>query len=69
MDALPDGCVAAQEVSTSGDECHHNLQNWTKGRARSFFKSMPLSAFTICENGGEPLTLDRILELHKAHFK
>ncbi len=50
--ALPSGCIAEQETSTTGDECHHNLKNWSKGAARFYFKTISLETFYICDVNG-----------------
>src|SRR5258708_24572713 len=60
--SLPDGCLACPEVSTTGDECHHNIINLDRKEARAFFNTNALDTFRICGDDG-PVTVEKIKQL------
>ena len=58
-DALPSSSYELEEqTSTSGDECHHNIQGISDQQARGIFMAVRISDLQICQNHDHrPLTL------------
>jgi hypothetical protein len=49
-DILPDGHELEQSTSKTGDECHYNIKNITKGEARKIITNVPPSDIQVCNN-------------------
>ena len=46
----PTCCNFVQSPSTTGDECHYNIENLSDKEARKIIRNQPPSSFYICGN-------------------
>lgn len=61
-EGIPAGCGIEQSESATGDACHYDIFGWSKGAARSYFKSINLEDMTICAGDGERPLIKEDLE-------
>lgn len=68
-DALPAGHKLIAQASTTGDDCHLNITDVSRGKSKTFFKAQDQTEFRSCVDGeGVQLTREIIAERHAEYW-